>query len=273
MAIVAGGRVAVASFGRLITSQTVTGNLIIRGIDPDEYLEAGGGTATITGTGFSASGNGVTIDGNVATIQDESTTVIHVTIPSGSGTVDVVVTNADSDFDTLTNGFTYIAAPGTPILTLIEAAMASTISGLTTGGGYHYNWGTSNQEDKVLQDADMVAEIYLTNEDNLDEPDGVDANSYLNSAFFEIRVQSTMDDLTDKPIWDVNAYHNKVIYDLKRAFGINYHLSNNANSIMYRTHRRENLPNGDLFTPGVVVSTWRVDYAQDRENPEINANT
>jgi len=247
----------------------------VRTIDPDEYLEGiATGTATITGIGFSANNNSVTIDGNSATISSQSTTEIQIVIPSGSGTVDVIITNDDNaESDTLTNGFTYLSAPGTPILTSIESAMATILSGLTTGGGYHYKWGTANQDDKVLQDANMVAEIRLSSEDNIDEPDGVDANSYLNSAFFEIIVQTTMDDVKSKPIWAVNAYHNKAIDDLKRAFGINYHLNNTANSIMYRSHDREILQNGDLFTPGKITSIWRVDYAQDREDVSINANT
>jgi len=251
----------------------------IRYFSPTSYLEGiATGTMTVYYSSETASGNTFTLDGNAMTVESESATQASLIIPSGSaGAVDFVMTDGNGETDTIAStdpgAFTYLPAPGTPILTSIESAMATTLSGLTTGGGYHYTWGTANQDDKVLQDADVVAEIRLSNEDNMDEPDGVDANSYLNSAYFEITVQTTMDDLKAKPIWAINAYHNKAIDDLKRAFGINYHLSDTCNSIMYRSHDREILQNGDLFTPGKITSLWRVDYAQDREDVSVNANT
>lgn len=66
-----------------------------------------GATVTITGTGFSASGNTVTIGGTSATVTSEGTTEIQVTVPSkANGIYDVIVTNADALSDTAPNGFT-----------------------------------------------------------------------------------------------------------------------------------------------------------------------
>ena len=38
-------------------------------------------------------------------------TQLNVTSPAGTGLVDVVVTNPDTQFATLTNGYTYASAP------------------------------------------------------------------------------------------------------------------------------------------------------------------
>ena len=66
---------------------------------------------TITGTGF-LSGATVTLGGTAATnVSVVSSTSITATTPAhAAGTVDVVVTNTDSQNGTLTNGFTYSSA-------------------------------------------------------------------------------------------------------------------------------------------------------------------
>jgi len=254
---------------------TLVEGITIRSISPATSRESGGGSATILMRQAGSTAGSVTIDGNAATVDTWTDTYIIVTIPAGSiGTGDVVVTAADSSFDTLTDGFSYVADSTSPILSRIEASIASLIEGIQVVDGYNYDWGTSNQQDKALQDADTVAEIRLSTEENVDDDGGSDAGSYLNQAFFDIRVQTTMDTLEATPIFDVNDYHNKVVDDLKKVFGINYSLEDNCNSIMYRgITERVVTENGDLFTPGHITTRWRVDYAQDRENPEVNANT
>ena len=82
---------------------------------------ASGGTATtITGTGFVA-GATVTIGGAQATsVVVASSVSITCVTPAGSvGAANVVVTNLDTKFGTLTNGFTYIASA-----TLVASGMA-----------------------------------------------------------------------------------------------------------------------------------------------------
>lgn len=267
-----------SSYGTFTALSAGADPVRIRTIVPELYLEAGGGDLTINGD-FSASGNSGTLQGNALSFSTETATQLVATIPAGSAAsaADLVITNAEAQTNTLAGtdvgGFSYVEAPGTPILTNIEAQMVTIIEAMTTVAGFQFTWGTANQPDKALQDAAMVAEIYLQNEDNLDEPDGVDSNSYLNAVFFEIKVQSTNTALAATPIFGVNAIHNKALDDLKKAFGTNYHLNNTANSIMYRNSTREVLPAGDLFTPGVMTSIWRVDYAQDREDVTVNANT
>ncbi|HKY43050.1 MAG TPA: IPT/TIG domain-containing protein [Pyrinomonadaceae bacterium] len=80
----------------------------ISSISPNTGSTSGGTSVTITGTGF-LSGATVTIGGTAATnVSVVSSTSITATTPAhAAGTVDVVVTNTDSQNATLTNGFTY----------------------------------------------------------------------------------------------------------------------------------------------------------------------
>src|SRR5687767_9213106 len=82
----------------------------VTAISPNSGTTSGGTSVTITGTGF-LTGATVTLGGTAATnVTVVSSTSITATTPAhAAGTVDVVVTNTDSQSGTLTNGFTYSA--------------------------------------------------------------------------------------------------------------------------------------------------------------------
>ncbi len=88
----------------------------VTGISPNSGSTSGGTSVTITGTGF-LTGATVTLGGTPATsVTVVSSTSITATTPAHTaGTVDVVVTNTDSQNGTLTNGFTY-STPETVIV-------------------------------------------------------------------------------------------------------------------------------------------------------------
>ena len=100
----------------------------ISGIAPTTGSLNGGTAVTITGTGFS-SGATVKFGGTPATnVSVVSATSITATAPAhATGTVDVVVTNADAKSGTLAQAFTY-AVPGPTISTIAPS------TGPTTGG-------------------------------------------------------------------------------------------------------------------------------------------
>ena len=99
----------------------------VTSISPTSGFPAGGASVTITGTGF-VSGATVTIGGSTATgVSVVSATQITATTPAhAAGTVNVTVTNPDTQSGTCTNCFTYRAAP--------TVTAISPTSGLTTGG-------------------------------------------------------------------------------------------------------------------------------------------
>ena len=83
----------------------------VTAISPSTGTTSGGTSVTITGTNF-LTGATVHIGGTAATnVSVVSSTSITATTPAhAAGTVDVVVTNTDSQNGTLSNGFTYTSA-------------------------------------------------------------------------------------------------------------------------------------------------------------------
>ncbi len=76
-------------------------------ISPASGSSAGGYSATITGSGF-LSGATVTIGGSAATgVTVVSSSTITLTVPSGTGSASVVVTNLDTRAGQLAGGFSY----------------------------------------------------------------------------------------------------------------------------------------------------------------------
>ncbi|MGA9800313.1 MAG: IPT/TIG domain-containing protein, partial [Terriglobales bacterium] len=102
----------------------------VSSITPNTGTASGGTAVTITGTGF-LSGATVTLGGTPATgVTVVSGTSITATTPAnGTGAVNVVVTNTDTQSGTLTNGYTYTAANPAPTVTSITPT-----TGLTAGG-------------------------------------------------------------------------------------------------------------------------------------------
>ncbi len=87
----------------------------ITSISPNSGSETGGTQVTITGTNFAA-GASVMFGGVAASSVTvaSSTTITAITPAYPTGTVDVVVTNADGQSVTLVSGFRYIAQPPMP---------------------------------------------------------------------------------------------------------------------------------------------------------------
>ena len=87
---------------------------ILLSVTPNTGSTSGGDTVTILGTGFE-SGATVTFGATMASTVEsiDTTNLVVLTPPSAAGSVNVVLTNADGQSATLTNGFTYVAPAGT----------------------------------------------------------------------------------------------------------------------------------------------------------------
>ncbi|MHC4601611.1 MAG: IPT/TIG domain-containing protein, partial [Planctomycetota bacterium] len=80
-------------------------------INPTSGPEPGGTSVTLTGTDFQ-SGATVSFGGNAATnVTFVNSTSITCDTPAGTGTADVVITNPDTQSDTLAGAFTYVPPP------------------------------------------------------------------------------------------------------------------------------------------------------------------
>jgi len=111
----------------------------VTGISPATGPAAGGTSVTITGTGF-ATGASVSIGGTAATniVVVGSTSITAKTAAHAAGTVDVVVTNTDAQFGTLSGGYLYIPNPA-PTVTGISPNTGPAVGGTSvtiTGTGF-----------------------------------------------------------------------------------------------------------------------------------------
>lgn len=158
-----------------------------------------------------------------------------------------------------------------PILTNIEAGMVTLIEGMTTAGGYNYDWSTVNNSDMALQSY-PAAEIFIDPEETcLDDFNGSHANAYYNEVEFKIITRTNLSAVDSTPTFKINEEFNKMLDDLKKLFGTNQTVGSTACIIMYRGSRRINKTNGDIFVPGDLETDWVVRYGQDRTSPETVA--
>jgi hypothetical protein len=90
----------------------------VTAISPNTGRASGGTAVTVTGTGFLA-GATVSIGGTAATGINvaSSTSITATTTAHAAGAVSVVVTNSDTQSSTLSNSYTYVAAPAVTALT------------------------------------------------------------------------------------------------------------------------------------------------------------
>ena len=93
----------------------------VSSITPNSGTTAGGTSVTINGSNYT-SGATVSIGSTAATsvVVVNSTTITAITPAHVAGTVNVVVTNSDTQSGTLTNGYTYTSPPGTETVLLAD---------------------------------------------------------------------------------------------------------------------------------------------------------
>ncbi|HEX3355033.1 MAG TPA: IPT/TIG domain-containing protein [Terriglobales bacterium] len=103
----------------------------VTAISPNSASTSGGTAVTVTGTGF-LSGATLTLGGTAATnvTVANSTTITAMTPAHSAGTVNVVVTNSDTQSGSLPQGFTYTSVSNPPP----TVTAISPISGTTAGG-------------------------------------------------------------------------------------------------------------------------------------------
>jgi hypothetical protein len=123
--------------GTLSGGFTYIGPPTVSAILPTGGTPAGGTPVTITGTGF-VDGATVTFGGTAGTsVAFVSSTTITATTPAHvAGAVDVVVTNPDTQYGTLTSGFMYAAPPTVTDIAPVSGPSAGSTSVTITGTGF-----------------------------------------------------------------------------------------------------------------------------------------
>lgn len=147
--------------------------------------------------------------------------------------------------------------------------MASKIEAMRSGP-YFFTWGTVNEEDRAKQ-VFPSAEIRLIEELSMDDPDGAWSNAYMNEATYEIWIRAALETEASDSYYAINERLNRALSDLKKCFGVNYSLTP-CGLIMYRGMRRENERTADSLVPVRMITTWRVQYTQERLNPLVGGD-
>lgn len=111
---------------------------------PNNGPETGGGTVTLAGTGIVA-GATVTFGGSSATsVSVTSSSALTCSPPAGTGVVNIVVTNPDTQTGTLTSGFTYNPPPPTAaVFTAAGGAQLTCHETYDSSGNYPDSMGLS----------------------------------------------------------------------------------------------------------------------------------
>jgi hypothetical protein len=154
-----------------------------------------------------------------------------------------------------------------PILTNFETNIATLIDGMTTVGGYNYNWPAPNQPDAALTDYPR-AQIIVIREENTDSENGSGAMYLTNTVVFEIIVDMRLSTESYTPTRAINAEYNKALDDLKKLLCNNPHVTDTLTGLMYRGMERIIDKSGDIITPGRMITRWEGQYYQRRDLPE-----
>lgn len=159
------------------------------------------------------------------------------------------------------------------ILTRQEAAIEALIKTMTIYNGYNYDWETVNNRNYALGTWPR-AEIYITEEENLDDVSGIGSMDYTNRVNYEIHISGKITTSSNNPLFDINSIHNYAIDDLKMLFGDpdNRNVSNTCDSFLYRGFKRE-IKSVDQFTPNKIITKWTATYSQDCQFPSRYAGS
>lgn len=168
------------------------------------------------------------------------------------------------------NNYNVIFIPKTNFESILndqETAIETLIKTMTIWNGYNFDWTTVNNRNYALG-AWPRAEVYIIEEENLDDVNGISSMDYTNRVVYEIHVAGKLTTSSNNPFFDINSIHNYAIDDLKRLFGDpdNRSVSDTCDSFLYKGFKRE-LKSVDQFTPNKIVTKWVATYSQDRQNP------
>ncbi len=263
-----------ASISEIGGGGTVYGAVISRVLPAIIAASTAGVEGVLYGNHFGTAST-ITVGGTSATTTEVTDELIRFTFPSKVvGKYNLVVTNPTTvTTDTLTDGVEYVT-PGTPILTLAEVQLKVLIEDMSIATGYHFDWGTATVYDEALGTA-LVSLIEPVNpfELNKDNPYGAHSGAYLNECQYKITVRPKLTTEEALPNWQVRAFWNKAVDDLKKRFGLDdgSTLNGTVQHFAYMRTMQFIERAGDVFKPGRIEVYFRCVYHQDRADPSINA--
>ena len=135
---------------------------VVTSIDPTSGTELGGTTVTIAGSSFQSGSTVVFGDSSATDVVVVSDTIITAVTPAHLvGTVDLKVTNPDTQADTLENTFTFIAPP---VVKSIDPTSGTELGGtpVTIAGSSFQSGATVAFGDSSATDVVIVSDTIIT---------------------------------------------------------------------------------------------------------------
>jgi len=159
-----------------------------------------------------------------------------------------------------------------PIKTQIRKAIEDSILAMRVADGFNYDW-TSNNRDLSLSTFPNFF-VYMLTEQNLDfDNQETNFQSYANMLEVEIRVTTKNSDSGYDPQRIGEDELDLAEDDLKKLFGDSGQVGSplalaGADMFMYMGGETTYFESNDIFTPEHRIFKFRLQYEQDRLNPE-----
>ena len=163
----------------------------------------------------------------------------------------------------------------TPLVTLISAEIASLLDGMTTAGGYYFDWDCVNPSmfDHTRITSYPCACVELLREVNNDNLDGINAQMYENDLEYKIDTFVQVDisalDPEESPMDYIDTEIHKVVADVKKLFGSYPGMCVSGKAFAAQYGGWEKRFTHDFEGPAWVEITLRVRYRQDRTDPSV----
>jgi hypothetical protein len=164
-----------------------------------------------------------------------------------------------------------------PIKTDIRKAIATQIEGMTTIGGYNYDWTSSAFNRDLALSTFPNFYLRIPTEESLDFDTGLtNAQAYDNICQVDIIVHTKNSDSAIDPQWTNEDELELAEEDLKKLFADSGQqgspLGNvGASSFMYMGYETEYFESNDIFVPQKRIFKFRLQYMQDRLDPSLVA--
>jgi hypothetical protein len=158
----------------------------------------------------------------------------------------------------------------------IYSWLETNIAGIRAGAmasngsaGAHFNWNPCNAANAAEYKVGPNADIFLRQETQLDEAVNDAGSLYGSWIFFDIEVTYVCRDPMKNPMREGQILLWKCHDDLKRLFGREHSLGDSGAFDIVRAGpaRAEYTQLADR--PGKIISPWKVNYWQHRENPDL----
>jgi hypothetical protein len=145
-------------------------------------------------------------------------------------------------------------------ITTIAGEIATLIDGMTTAGGYNYNWSQLNEPDKAHQKTWPSAVVRYR---KFSRADGIEALYGMYNAEIIITVENKITPSTTvKPEFTADAALDNCLADLTKLFGANsitgyFPLSKEA-FISFVSAEKINTSRNDTYFPTKLETVWNV---------------